>query len=226
MKKLFLLLLLLLGLISISSADYLDDWPDNALCSWMENPSPPSYMVEEVKTRGISCSGGIPVPPEIVIPCLLEPCDPIEPIVPPIRPGWKILEGTEMWVIDETDPFWQTPEGLRQKPPRIDPGIEYPPESLPGDPKNPDDPKIPDQPIRPGWKIAEGSNFWSVDEDDPYWETEEGIKKVEAAKKRGSWIEQEASAYAQENPGVDAPIPSYYATDSCGEGKQPANSSC
>jgi hypothetical protein len=84
----------------------------------------------------------------------------------------------------------------------------------------------PPVPIRPGWKIAEGSNFWSVDEDDPYWETEEGIKKVEAAKKRGSWIEQEASAYAQENPGVDAPIPSYYATDSCGEGKQPANSSC
>ena len=84
----------------------------------------------------------------------------------------------------------------------------------------------PPVPIRPGWKIAEGSNFWSIDEDDPYWQTEEGIEKNEAAKKRGSWIETEASRYARENPGVDAPIPSYYATDSCGEGKQPANSSC
>jgi len=81
-------------------------------------------------------------------------------------------------------------------------------------------------PIRPGWKIAEGSNFWSVDLDDPYWQTEEGSKKFEKGKKRGSWIEQEASAYARENPGVDAPIPSYYATDSCGEGKQPDDASC
>jgi len=84
----------------------------------------------------------------------------------------------------------------------------------------------PPVPIRPGWKIAEGSNFWSVDEDDPYWETEEGSKEHEAAKKRGSWIETEASRYAQENPGVDAPIPSYYATDSCGEGKQEPGASC
>jgi len=81
-------------------------------------------------------------------------------------------------------------------------------------------------PIRPGWKIAEGSNFWSVDEDDPYWQTEEGSKKFKAAKDRGAWIETEASRYAQENPGVDAPIPSYYATDSCGEGKQEPGASC
>ena len=142
MKKLFLLSLLCLGLTVSSFADYLDDWPDDALCGWMENPLPPSYMVEEVKTRGISCSGGIPVPPEIVVPCLLEPCDPIEPIVPPIRPGWKILKGTDMWVIDETDPYWQTPEGLIEKPPKIDPGIEYAPETVPGaDPK-----KVPDLP--------------------------------------------------------------------------------
>ena len=25
-----------------------------------------------------------------------------------------------------------------------------------------------------GWKMAEGSNFWSVDEKDPYWKTQEG----------------------------------------------------
>ena len=100
-------------------------------------------------------------------------------------------------------------------PPLPDPPIVQPPLE-----------PIPPVPIRPGWKIAEGSNFWTMDETDPYWQTEEGIKKVEAAKKRGSWIEQEASRYAQENPGVDAPIPSYYATDSCGEGKQPAGASC
>jgi len=27
---------------------------------------------------------------------------------------------------------------------------------------------------KPGWKMAEGSNFWSVDEKDPYWQTKEG----------------------------------------------------
>ena len=57
MKKL-LLLILSIGLSQLSYADYLDDWPDNALCEWMENPSTPSYMVKEVKTRGIICSGG------------------------------------------------------------------------------------------------------------------------------------------------------------------------
>jgi hypothetical protein len=84
----------------------------------------------------------------------------------------------------------------------------------------------PPVPIRPGWKIAEGSNFWSIDAADPYWQTDEGSAKLEASKARATWIEEESSRYAQENPGVDAPIPSYYATDSCGEGKQPENASC
>ena len=90
MKKLFLLLLLAIGLTSISSADYLDDWPDDALCGWMENPSPPSYMVEEVKTRSIICSGGnvINPPPEIPLPPPEE--DPPDPINP------KIIE--EIWL--------------------------------------------------------------------------------------------------------------------------------
>ena len=30
---------------------------------------------------------------------------------------------------------------------------------------------------KPGWKIAEGSNFWSVDETDPYWKTQEGYNE-------------------------------------------------
>jgi len=61
MKKRSLFLLLAIGITSISSADYLDDWPDEALCGWMDSPSPPSYMVEEVKKRGISCSGGVAI---------------------------------------------------------------------------------------------------------------------------------------------------------------------
>ena len=159
MKKHFLFVLLALSLTFISSADYLDDWPNEALCGWLENPSPPSYMVEEVKTRGISCSGGnvinippeLPLPPpeegpELLLPVLIPGWEPGDPIPPEwvdyweehqlIRPGWKILEGTDLWVIDEKDPYWQTEEGLKEIPPKIDPGIEYPPETLPGaDPK-------------------------------------------------------------------------------------------
>jgi len=447
MKKSFLFLVLSIGLANISSADYLDDWSDKDLCGWMENPSPPSYMVEEVKTRGISCSWGVatnnspdlaidqpidpntnkftPAPgykykeftqetwlsnyglmPEDLSPMLLELgqrtqkttpectidfCFTMEPeyaasdeilnqghlinllyrynsdiqdqvsggnycvadgtkgkrktqcymmnqvneydeqgkyirstfqnLFPTrqnggteriytgddwlkdngfttedlvnmiedivssktpkkhnpeeftveyaltdeiintdqliqsllfwdpnalgpdlthtwegsnkiavkeyveniyaehpwlitIRPGWKILENTDMWVIDETDPYWQTPEGLKEKPPKIDPGIVYPPESLPGDPTIPN-PKD----YRPGWKIQEGSNFWVIDEADPYWQTESGSEQKEKIKRLGS-------AYAKENPGVDPPIPSYYATDGCSEGKQEPGASC
>jgi len=29
-----------------------------------------------------------------------------------------------------------------------------------------------------GWKMVEGSNFWSVDEKDPYWQTKEGYKEA------------------------------------------------
>ena len=108
--------------------------------------------------------------------------------------------------------------------------VNPPPEEMPLPPEEmplpPEETKPKPDGYKPGWKIQEGSNFWSVDLDSPYWKTEEGSKEFKASKKRGSWIEQEASAYAKENPGVDAPIASYYATDGCGEGKQPANSSC
>ena len=57
MKKLLLTLLLSLGLTTISSAGYLDDWTDDQLCGWMDNPSPPDYMVDEVKKRELSCGG-------------------------------------------------------------------------------------------------------------------------------------------------------------------------
>ena len=57
MKKLLLTLLLSLGLTTISFAGYLDDWTDNQLCGWMDNPSPPEHIVAEVKKRGLSCGG-------------------------------------------------------------------------------------------------------------------------------------------------------------------------
>ena len=153
---------------------------------------------------------------------------PVPPIVQPIliRPGWKILEGTDMLVIDETDPYWQTPEGLIEKPLKIDPGIEYAPETVPGadkkkvpdlpanhcapTPGNPcpegvietspmPDPAVPiDQANRPGWKIAEGSNFWSIDEADPYWQTEEGNQRAEARKYQASGL-----VPAKIDPGIE-----------------------
>jgi len=250
MKKL-LLFILSIGLSQLSYADYLDDWPDDALCSWMENPSPPSYMVEEVKTRGISCSGGIVInpPPEITLPPR-EKSQP-DPINQKINEEiWlekygliandlehivKANGSSMVAIYDDDGKLLNRTELIQEliainpyfEPlPEIPPPYEEAPVPLPVPPETPNPPIPKDQPIRPGWKIAEGSNFWTIDEADPYWQTEEGIKKVEASKKRAVWIEQEASAYAKENPGVDPPTASYYATDPCGEGKQPANASC
>ena len=253
MKKLLLFLLLLfsIGTTGLSYADYLDDWPDDALCSWMEKPSPPSYMVEEVNTRAINCAGGIVINPPPEIPLPPPEGDPPGPINP------KIIEeiwlekygltdddlghmvkanGSSMIAIYDIDGKLLNRTELIQEliaiNPYFEPISEIPPEyeevpvPLPVPPENPDPPIPEDQPIRPGWKIAEGSNFWTMDETDPYWQTDEGSAKLEASKVRVQDIKKEASRYAQENPGVDAPIPSYYATDPCGEGKQPANSSC
>ena len=56
--RLLFILLIGIGFASISVAGYLDDWPDDALCGWMDSPSPPAHIVAEVKKRGISCEGG------------------------------------------------------------------------------------------------------------------------------------------------------------------------
>ena len=173
MRKLFLIILSF-GLCKFSSANYLNNWPNEALCSWLDSPSPPEYMLKEVKIRNITCLGGI---------------------------------------------------------------VIYPPDPNPPDPNPPDPnpPVIKDQTIRPGWKIAEGSNFWTIDESDPYWQTEVGRQKVDIRNQKAigklnqqvmSQQQKQAADYAEENPGVDPPTSSYYATDPCGEGKQPANASC
>jgi len=57
-QKILLSFFLSITLVSVSFASYLDDWPDDALCQWMANPSPPVHIVEEVKKRGISCEAG------------------------------------------------------------------------------------------------------------------------------------------------------------------------
>jgi len=31
---------------------------------------------------------------------------------------------------------------------------------------------------KPGWTMAEGTNFWTVNENDPYWQTTEGYKEA------------------------------------------------
>jgi hypothetical protein len=59
MKKFFPLVLLFLGLTTVSYGSYLDDWTDDQLCGWMDKPSPPAYIAAEVMERGISCGGGI-----------------------------------------------------------------------------------------------------------------------------------------------------------------------
>ena len=55
MKQLTLMIVLSLGLTSISLAGYLDDWTDDQLCGWMDNPSPPEHIVVEINKRGLSC---------------------------------------------------------------------------------------------------------------------------------------------------------------------------
>ena len=53
MKKPFLLLLLSLGLASISYGGYLDNWTDNELCGWMDNPLPPAHIIAKVNMREV-----------------------------------------------------------------------------------------------------------------------------------------------------------------------------
>ncbi len=50
MKKL-LVILFVTNLISISYANYLDDWSNDDLCGWMDSTSIPEYILEEVDKR-------------------------------------------------------------------------------------------------------------------------------------------------------------------------------
>ena len=53
MKKLFLPILLSLGLSAISYAGPYDDWPDDSICSWLkQKPNHEGYQTE-AQSRGI-----------------------------------------------------------------------------------------------------------------------------------------------------------------------------
>ena len=58
-NKLFILLLLSIGVTSISHAALFDGWSDNQLCEWMDQPSPPEIIESLVNKRKISCNDGI-----------------------------------------------------------------------------------------------------------------------------------------------------------------------
>ena len=58
MKKLFFVLLLSLGLTSISYAGPYDDWPDDSICMWLDiKPTHAGYL-GEAKKRSLTCEGG------------------------------------------------------------------------------------------------------------------------------------------------------------------------
>ena len=51
--------MLSIGVTSISHATLFDDWSDNQLCEWMDQPMPPGVIKNLVYKRKISCSEGV-----------------------------------------------------------------------------------------------------------------------------------------------------------------------
>ena len=49
---------------------------------------------------------------------------------------------------------------------------------------------------KPGWKMAEGSNFWSVDEKDPYWQTKQGYEEaINLYGRKPGWVKEPSLEY-------------------------------
>ena len=135
-------LLLLLILSFFSAQSFAGSCPDG------------SELVKSISEDGTyfvyHCGIVINPPPE-EIPPISE--DPNPPNPEGYKPGWKIVEGSNFWSIDDADPYWQTEEGNQRAearkyqasglvPAKIDPGIEYAPETVPGADKK----KVPDLP--------------------------------------------------------------------------------
>ena len=55
MKKLLLILILF---SASASANFFDNWTDDNLCGWIDNPSTPDYITDEADKRKIICVGG------------------------------------------------------------------------------------------------------------------------------------------------------------------------
>ena len=54
--KIILTTFLSIGFAVISYAGYLDDWTDDQICVWMDNASPPEYIVDEAIKRNLDCA--------------------------------------------------------------------------------------------------------------------------------------------------------------------------
>jgi len=49
----------------------------------------------------------------------------------------------------------------------------------------------PNKKTKPGWKLAKGGGFWSVDSKDPYWQTDAGYKEaLKVWGKKPGWIKR------------------------------------
>jgi len=49
---------------------------------------------------------------------------------------------------------------------------------------------------KPGWEMAEGTNWWSVDEKDPYWQTKEGFEEaMNLYGSKPSWVKEPSLEY-------------------------------
>jgi len=59
MKKIFLFLCLITAAVSISYADYRDEFPDETICLYLNKKPVNQYYVDQADKRGITCSGGI-----------------------------------------------------------------------------------------------------------------------------------------------------------------------
>ena len=49
---------------------------------------------------------------------------------------------------------------------------------------------------KPGYSMAEGSNFWSVDEKDPYWQTKQGYEEaINLYGRKPGWVKEPSLEY-------------------------------
>ena len=104
MKK-RLLLLILSFFSTISSAGYLDDWTDDQLCGWMDNPPPPAHIVAEVNMKGLYCDGGVAIKtvktPIIIDSILVSKLKRWNQMIRGKRPVYSTKTGTNIKI----DPF-------------------------------------------------------------------------------------------------------------------------
>jgi len=60
-EKKYILLLFSFGLLNNSFAGMYDDWPDDAICMWLDQKPTHEGYLGEAKKRGLSCEGGVAI---------------------------------------------------------------------------------------------------------------------------------------------------------------------